>query len=115
MILSERLNQAEEKEKINQKKIESLENNFMAISKALANLQELFYQNMDRLESRVNNRLNLLKDQVSDYSNLSSIEESNQSRIGNLESDILKLESRLAENSHRQLKKDWELQQTTKN
>ena len=99
------MNQAEEKEKINQKKIESLENNFMAISKALANLQELFYQNMDCLESRVNNRLNLLKDQVSDYSNLSSIEESNQSRIGNLESDILKLESRLAENSRRQLNK----------
>ena len=104
-ILSERLNQAEEKEKINQKKIESLENNFMAISKALANLQELFYQNMDCLESRVNNRLNLLKDQVSDYSNLSSTKESNQSRIGNLESDILKLESRLAENSRRQLNK----------
>ena len=104
-ILSERLNQAEEKEKIDQKKIESLENNFMAISKALANLQELFYQNTDCLESRVNNRLNLLKDQVSDYSNLSSIKESNQSRIGNLKSDILKLESRLAENSHRQLNK----------
>ena len=77
----------------------------MTISKSLANLQELFYQNMDRLESRVNNRLNLLKDQVSDYSNLSFIEESNQSRIGNLESDILKLESRLAENSRRQLNK----------
>ena len=104
-ILSERLNQAEEKEKINQKKIESLGNNFMAISKALANLQELFHQNMDRLESRVNNRLNLLKDQVSDYSNLSSIKESNQSRIGNLESDKLKPESRLAKNSRRQLNK----------
>ena len=104
-ILSERLNQAEEKEKIDQKKIESLENNFMAISKALANLQELFCQNMDRLESRVNNRLNLLKDQVSGYSNLSSIKESNQSRIGNLESDIHKIRSILAENSHRQLNK----------
>ena len=60
---------------------------------------------MDRLESRVNNRLNLLKDQVSYYSNLSSIKESNQSRIGNLESDILKIESKLAENSCRQLNK----------
>ena len=55
-ILSERLNQEEEKDKDNQKKIESLENNPVALSKALANHQELFYQNVDCLEGRVNNR-----------------------------------------------------------
>ena len=58
---------------------------------------------MDCLESRVNNRLHLLKDQVSDYSNLSSTKESNQSRIGKLESYIQKLEFRLAGNSRSQL------------
>ena len=73
----------------------------MAIPKALANLQELFYQYMDCLVSRVNNRLNLLKDQVSDYSNLSPIKELYQSKVGKLESDVLKLKSKLAENSCR--------------